>query len=68
MHILFISLLVVFAVDMCKFLKNKYIDSFLEEQCVWFQWLAVFLIFFSIAVYGVYGEAFDPQQFIYFKF
>lgn len=68
MHILFVSLLAVLAVDMCKFLKGKGIDVFISEQCVWFQWLAVFLMLFSIAVYGVYGEAFDPQQFIYIRF
>lgn len=68
MHIIFVSVLVVFAVDMCKFLKGKGVDEFISEQCVWFQWLCILLVFFSIAVYGIYGESFNPQQFIYFRF
>lgn len=31
-------------------------------------WCTVFVIAFAIALFGVYGAGFDPQEFVYFKF
>ena len=67
-HILFFSLIILIMVDILKYKKNMRIDMFLEKQCLWFRWGVLFLLIFSIIVYGEYGINFSSDQFIYFQF
>lgn len=67
-HILLAALLVLFAVDMLKYLKKENLDAFLDKQCLWFQWVVLVVGISVILIYGEYGPAFNPQQFIYFQF
>ncbi len=67
-NILFVALMVMFLVEILKYLKNKVISDFIMEQNLWFRWLAVIGMVVAILVYGQYGIAFDSNQFIYFQF
>ena len=44
------------------------LDVFLMSQNLWFEWFAVIGLIVMIFIFGEYGPAFDPQQFIYFQF
>ena len=68
MNILIISLIVLFLVDLIKYIKKETIYEFLKNQCLYFRWAVIFLLLFFIIIYGKYGAGFDPKQFIYFQF
>lgn len=68
MNILIVSLMILLAVDLMKYLKNKTLDAFLFEQNIWFEWFVIIGLIVMIYVFGVYGPAFDAKQFIYFQF
>ena len=68
MNILYVSLLVLLLVDLVRYKKGQRIDVFLAEQCIWFRWMVVFGLIFAVIIFGMYGPAFDAQQFIYFQF
>lgn len=68
MNILFLSLLLLFLVDLVRCRRGQLLDSFLWEQNLWFQWLMVIGLILAVFVFGEYGPAFDPKQFIYFQF
>lgn len=67
-HILLVSLIILFLTDLIRYKKKITLDIFLERQCLWFRWGVVFFLFFFILIYGIYGPAFDATQFIYFQF
>lgn len=67
-HILFFSLAVLFLADLVRYRKKETLDIFLSGQCIWFRWGAIFLLIFSIIIFGIYGPGFDATQFIYFQF
>ena len=68
MNILLFAVAVLFMVDLIRYRKKQTLDAFLFEQNVWFEWLVVISLIVMIFVFGKYGPAFDPQQFIYFQF
>lgn len=68
MNILYVSLTILTLVDLIQYKKKLRIDHFLAEQCLWFRWLVLFGLIFAVVIFGVYGPAFDAQQFIYFQF
>ena len=68
MNILIISLIVLFLVDLIKYIKKETIYEFLKNQCLYFRWAVIFFLLFFIIIYGKYGAGFDPKQFIYFQF
>lgn len=67
-NILVISVVVLFLVDLLRYLKKQSITVFLEEQCIWFRWAAVIMLIGATIVFGIYGIKFESSQFIYFQF
>ena len=67
-NILIVGLVVLFLVDLLRYLKNKRIDEFLENQNLWFRGGIIFALIYAIVIFGKYGIDFDAQQFIYFQF
>lgn len=67
-NILIVSVVVLLLVDLVRYFKKQDITAFLEEQCIWFQWLVVILLIGATIIYGIYGIQFDSSQFIYFQF
>ena len=68
MNILIVSLVILFLVDLVRYLKKQTLDVFLMSQNLWFEWFALIGLIVMIFIFGEYGPAFDPQQFIYFQF
>ena len=68
MNILLVSMMILFLVDIIGYIKKLRIDIFLAGQCIWFRWGMVLVWISVIVIYGMYGPAFDAQQFIYFQF
>ncbi len=66
--ILIVAIVVLFLGDLVRELKGVTIERFLHEECLPFRWMVFLLLFFSVAVFGIYGPDFDPKQFIYFQF
>lgn len=67
-NILAISLLVFIVVDMLKYILKKNVDEMLLEQNSTFIFFVCSIIFFAIFVFGLYGPAFNSQEFIYVNF
>ena len=67
-HILILSILVLFIVDCIKYKHNTTFDVTLSKQVLWFRWAVIFAMLFAIFIYGVYGPQFVAKQFIYFQF
>ena len=62
-RILIISLIVLFIVD---YLKTKFnVREKLFEQNIVFRWTLIYLLLFSIIIFGCYGVGYDAADFIY---
>lgn len=68
MNILVFSVIILFMVDLIRYLKMQTLDIFLFEQNMWFEWLIMIIMIMMIFIFGEYGPTFDAQQFIYFQF
>lgn len=66
--ILMAALLTLLVVSCIKYRFHQNIDEFLAEQCIWFRWLVLLALIFSVVIFGVYGPEYDATQFIYFQF
>lgn len=68
MHILFLALLLLAAVDQVREKRHLEPDAWLAQQCIWFRWLAMLGCLLAVIVFGAYGPAYDAENFIYFGF
>ena len=60
-------LLVLFAVDYCKYKKLDIIEK-IYKQGVWLQAVVFAILFWVIIIFGIYGVEYEASQFIYFQF
>jgi len=67
-QVMLFGIAVLVLVDLVKRMKGNRIDAFLAEQCIWFRWGALIVLFICCVVFGVYGQGYDASQFIYFQF
>ncbi|MCI8599650.1 MAG: MBOAT family protein [Lachnospiraceae bacterium] len=67
-HILLLGLLLLFLTDLIQYFRKERLDVFLAEQNLWFRWGVLLCLIGAIAIFGVYGPAYDAKQFIYFQF
>ena len=68
MNVLTIALPMLVIVDYIQYKKAIRIDRMLENQCLWFRWAVIILLFTLIWVCGEYGPAFNSSSFIYQSF
>lgn len=66
--ILIVAFVVLCLGDFVRYTKGVTVERFLHEECLPFRWLVLLALFFSVAVFGIYGPGFNPKQFIYFQF
>lgn len=66
--ILLLSVTTLLLVDLAKYFSRKRIDQLLQAQNLAFRWGCLIAAVMSIAVFGVYGNSYDAQAFIYFQF
>lgn len=67
-NVLAVATVVLFLVDLVRYLLKENIADFLDKQCLWFRWGVIMLLIFATLVYGIYGIQFESSQFIYFQF
>ncbi len=67
-NILLMSVGLMLILDFVQWKKGRTLDVTLQKQNLWFQWVVILVLFFAILIFGIYGPAFDAQQFIYFQF
>ncbi len=68
MSVLWIGIFILFLVDLYYQRKKAFFDTLIKEQCLAVQYIAVAVLLVMIIVFGIYGEGYDPTQFIYFQF
>lgn len=66
-NVLLASIIVLFIVDYHKYQERDLIE-FVLKQGYWFRYLIYAALFFTILIFGCYGETYNSQQFIYFQF
>jgi len=66
--VLIVSIIILLLVDLVKFRRNQQLDVFLGEQCIWFRWGVLIILFFMTILFGIYGSGYNASQFIYFQF
>lgn len=66
--ILFVALIIMFLIEVLKYVKNIGFSDFMVKQIFWFRWIVIIGMIVGILVYGQYGINFDSNQFIYFQF
>jgi D-alanyl-lipoteichoic acid acyltransferase DltB (MBOAT superfamily) len=67
-NVLFLAVIVLFAVDYLRYRKGVLLSEFLPAQNLVFRWLVLLGLFVSCLLFGAYGPAYDASQFIYFQF
>lgn len=67
-HFLIFALLLLLLVDWLKYRKEKDLDQWLAQQCVWFRWGMMIGLILMVVIFGAYGPAYDAENFIYFQF
>lgn len=68
MHILTISILILFVVELLQYKRGMGIAEWLSAQWIVFRWAIIFAGIFGILIWGYYGPGYDSAQFIYFQF
>ena len=66
-HVLIISLIILFCVDAYQNKGNR-IREKLANQNLFFRWAVLFILIFSILLFGIYGPGYNPADFIYAGF
>jgi D-alanyl-lipoteichoic acid acyltransferase DltB (MBOAT superfamily) len=66
-HVLLISLSILFCVDSYKNRGGRIRENLAEQNLV-FRWIVLFALIFSILLFGVYGPGYNPADFIYAGF
>lgn len=64
--ILFISTISVFIIEFIS--TKKDIKKIFKKQNIIIRWAIIYIILFTIIIFGIYGPGFSSQEFIYFQF
>jgi D-alanyl-lipoteichoic acid acyltransferase DltB (MBOAT superfamily) len=65
--VLFFAIAVWFTADIINE-REIVVRDLLEKQNMFFQWALIFILIFSILIFGVYGPSYDATEFIYQQF
>lgn len=66
-HLMVFSLAVLAVADWLKYKKVNVLDRLLEQD-IWFRWPAYLMGILFVLVFGIWGNAYDAQAFVYFQF
>ena len=64
--VLIISLIVMFIVGLLA--RKKDVREKIFEQNIVFRWGLIYILIFSIIIFGCYGAGYNPTEFIYKQF
>ena len=65
--ILIISMMILLGVSLYQE-KGKSVRNWLKEQNLVFRWLVLYTMIFAIILFGIYGQGYNVQSFIYGQF
>ncbi len=65
-HILIVSLIAMFVVQLLQ--RTGSVREKLCKQNIIFRWTIIYILIFSIIIFGCYGPGYDPTTFIYRQF
>lgn len=65
--VLFLGLAVLLFVDICRY-KRISVSGLLSKQALWFRWSVYLTVTAMVAVFGIWGTAYQDAAFIYFQF
>ena len=65
--ILIISMMILLGVSLYQE-KGKSVRNWLKEQNLLFRWLVLYVMIFAIILFGIYGQGYNVQSFIYGQF
>ena len=65
--ILIISMMILLGVSLYQE-KGKIVRNWLKEQNLVFRWLVLYAMIFAIILFGIYGQGYNVQSFIYGQF
>ena len=66
-HLLALSLAVLFAADWLKYKKINVLEKILEQD-LWCRWAVYLGGILFVLIFGIWGNAYDAQAFVYFQF
>ncbi len=66
--ILCIALSTLLCVDLIQYKKDIKFDTFIMQQNIVFRWCVLWYLMIMILVFGIYGQGYNAQTFIYFQF
>ena len=66
-RVLLLSIAVLIVVDLFTYCKKNLVDAFVRQP-IWFRWIALWIWFGVLILFGIYGENYESSAFIYFQF
>lgn len=66
-HLLLFSLLVLVIADWLKYKKVNVLDKLLEQN-IWCRWTVYITGILFVLIFGIWGNAYEAQAFVYFQF
>ncbi|MCI9445859.1 MAG: MBOAT family protein [Lachnospiraceae bacterium] len=66
-HLLVFSLAVLLIADWMKYKNINFMDKLLEQN-IWCRWPVYILGILFVLIFGIWGNAYDAQAFVYFQF
>lgn len=66
-HILVFSIAILLVADWLKYKKVNILDKILEQN-IWFRWPVYIVGILFVLIFGIWGNAYDTQSFVYFQF
>lgn len=66
-HLLLFSLLILLLADWLKYKKINILDKIFEQD-IWCRWAFYITGIMFVLLFGIWGNAYDAQAFVYFQF
>lgn len=66
-HVLIFSVVILLIVDWLKYKKVNILDKLLEQN-IWYRWPVYITGILFVLIFGIWGNSYDTQAFVYFQF
>lgn len=66
-HLMIFSLLILLVADWLKYKKISILDKILDQD-IWCRWSVYITGILFVLIFGIWGNAYDAQAFVYFQF
>ncbi len=66
-HLVLFSIAILFVADWLKYRNIKILDKILEQN-IWCRWTVYLTGILFVLIFGIWGNTYDAQAFVYFQF